>query len=217
MTEPDVTLTDYALAVECAVFAYLLGRGSAAAGPLRLWWVLFFGSASAASLFGGTVHGFFLDEAILGHRILWPATLIAIGTTALAGWAIGARILCSESVARWVVRAAFAELLVYVGVVLALTQEFRVAVLDYLPAALFLLISTCVAYGRERARSFALVALGLVATFVAAAIQQLGIAVHPVYFNHNALYHALQFAALFAIFWGAYSGGGAATGGSGST
>jgi hypothetical protein len=31
-------------------------------------------------------------------------------------------------------------------------------------------------------------------------VQQLRIAVHPVYLNHNALYHVIQFVALWMIF-----------------
>src|SRR5205823_6043329 len=115
MTEPDVALTDYALALECTVFAYLLQRREHA---------LFFGSAAVASLAGGTVHGFFLDARTLGNAVLWRLTLIAIG---VAG-------------------------------------------------------------------------LGLI--FIAAAAQQARIALHPRYFNHNALYHLIQALALWLLFLG---------------
>jgi Family of unknown function (DUF6962) len=43
---------------------------------------------------------------------------------------------------------------------------------------------------------------GVVLSFVAAACQQLGIAVHPIYFDHNAVYHAIQALALALIFVG---------------
>jgi len=39
-------------------------------------------------------------------------------------------------------------------------------------------------------------AISLLATLIAAAIQQLQIAMHPTYFNHNAIYHLLQAVAL---------------------
>ena len=76
MTEPDVTLTDYALAMEGILFLILLQRGRARSWGMRSWFSLFFASVSAASLCGGTVHGFFLDEQTLGHTILWPTTLL---------------------------------------------------------------------------------------------------------------------------------------------
>ena len=41
--------------------------------------------------------------------------------------------------------------------------------------------------------------VGIAATVVAAAVQQLRVAVHPRYFNHNALYHVTQAIALFLI------------------
>ncbi len=35
---------------------------------------------------------------------------------------------------------------------------------------------------------------------VAAGVQQLGIALHPVYFDHNALYHLIQAVAVLMLF-----------------
>ena len=58
MTDPDVTLTDYGLALLCAWFVWRMWRGPRF-GPARFWLVLFFAAASAAPLLGGTVHGFF--------------------------------------------------------------------------------------------------------------------------------------------------------------
>jgi hypothetical protein len=83
MTEPDVALTDYGLAIECALFSYLLYRRGGQQ-PLRGWFVLFFASTGLAAFTGGTVHGFFLDVETKGYAILWPLTLVAIGITALS-------------------------------------------------------------------------------------------------------------------------------------
>ncbi len=203
ITEPDVTITDYGLALECALFTYLLCRGRNRRPPLRTWFALFFCSVGAAALTGGTVHGFFLDERTLGSRILWPVTLLAIGLAALAAWGIGARIQFSGTVARWFSIAAAAEFAVYGVLVLFVTQEFRIAILNYLPAAFFLLGAFFLAYRRTRARSVLVGLLGLALTFVASAVQQSGLGLHPIYFNHNALYHLIQAAALFMIFQGA--------------
>lgn len=203
ITEPDVALTDYGLAVECALFAHLLCRRHSTRGPLRRWFALFFGATGAAALAGGTVHGFFLNETTVGSAILWPATLLAIGLAALAAWGIGARILFSKPVARWITLGAAAQLVVYGVVVFSVTQEFVAAVLDYLPAAVFLAIAFATAYMRSRERPVLVGLAGLALTFVAAVVQQGGLALHPVYFNHNALYHVIQAVALFMIFWGA--------------
>jgi hypothetical protein len=202
MTEPDVTLTDYTLALEGALLLVLLQRGRGRPGGLRSWFALFFASMSAASLCGGTVHGFFLEEQTLGEAILWPTTLLAIGVTTLSTWAMGAKLLFSRQVVRWVLVAAGIQFAFYTVVVLFLTQKFWVAVVDNLPAVLLLLLALGLAYRREKHRSLLLAAGGAALTLVAALLQQLGVGLHPIYFNNNALYHVLQAVALFLFFLG---------------
>jgi hypothetical protein len=200
IAEPDVALTDYALTIESVLFTYLIYRHGKRKHPLRPWFVVFFGSISLASLAGGTAHGFFNDEQTAGYAILWPATLIAIGVTALAAWAIGANLLFSRKLARWISAAAAAEFAAYSAAVLLGAREFWLAMAAYLPAALFLLIALVVKYRRAKRRKIAIGIAGLALTFVAAAVQRAGIPLHPDYFNHNALYHVIQGAALFMIF-----------------
>lgn len=205
MTEPDVTLTDYAIALECAILCALASRWQTPSHALRRWWIVFFASIGAGALFGGTVHGFFLDERTLGYRILWPATLLALGVTSMTMWFVGATAALQEPRATWLRRAAVAALLVYATVVLFADSRFVVAIAMYLPATVFLLITLCVLYARQRTRALAIGIAGLLLTFAAAAVQQLRIAVHPVYFNHNALYHVMQGIALAMIYVGARS------------
>ncbi|MGH7768223.1 MAG: DUF6962 family protein [Candidatus Binatia bacterium] len=203
MTEPDVALTDYGLALESAVFAFLIYRRGIREWPLRTWFTAFFGSISLASFAGGTVHGFFNDEQTAGHAVLWSATLLAIGVTALAAWAIGADLLFSAKIARRVARAAAAELCVYGVIVLAFTREFWLAVAMYLPATLFLLVALVRRYRRAHDREIFIGIAGLALTFVGAALQQAEIPLHHAYFTHNALYHLIQGVALFMIFYAA--------------
>jgi len=203
ITEPDVTLTDYLVATECALFTYLLARKGDQKHPLRIWFAMFFGSISVAGIAGGTVHGFFLDIATLGYQILWPLTLVAIGVTALAAWVIGARIYFSSKVAGWVRIVAVIEFAGYCLVVLFVTQSFSIAVINYLPAVIFLTVIFTLIYSQARERQVLVGLLGFLLTFIAAGVQQGGIALHPLYFNHNALYHLIQAVALFLIFWAA--------------
>jgi hypothetical protein len=204
ITEPDVTLTDYALALESGFFAYLLSyRIAGQREPLRKWFVLFFGAGALAAFAGGTVHGFYLDEQTPGYRILWPATLLAIGLAALSTWSIAARVQFSERVARWISLLAVLEFFAYSFVILFIAQNFAVAVANYLPAAVFLLVVLAAHYRRERVEPMRIGLFGLVLSFLAAAIQQCGIGLHPVYFSNNALYHVIQAVALFMIFWAA--------------
>jgi len=203
ITEPDVTLTDYLVATECALFTYLLARKGNRKHPLRIWFAVFFGSISVAGIAGGTVHGFFLDIETLGYQILWPLTLVAIGVTALAAWVIGARIYFSPKVAGWVSIVAVTQFAGYCLIVLLITQLFTIAVINYLPAVIFLTVIFTLIYSQARERQVLVGLVGFLLTFIAAGVQQGGIALHPMYFNHNALYHLIQAVALFLIFWAA--------------
>ncbi len=201
ITEPDVTLTDYFVALESALFAYLLFRDGDQRNPLWIWFAVFFGSISVAAITGGTVHGFSPDMDALGYRILWPLTLVAIGVTALAAWIIGARICLSPRVAGWVSVLAVIEFAAYCLVVLSITHSFSIVVMNYLPAVVFLTVVFSLNYIQARERKVLIGLVGFLLTFVAAGVQQGGIALHPTYFNHNALYHLIQAVALFMIFW----------------
>lgn len=200
IAEPDVTITDYGLALESGFFAWLLWRERNSEQPLREWFVLFFCATSIASLTGGTVHGFFFDQETTTSNILWSITLIAIGCAALAAWNIGARILLSQKATRWISRAAIMGLAVYVSMVLLGSQAFAVAIINYLPPAIFLLMAFLLTYARTRNRAALLGAGGMLLTFVAAGAQQIGIALHPRYFTHNAVYHVIQGLSLLMMF-----------------
>ncbi|HWR88215.1 MAG TPA: hypothetical protein VN277_07340, partial [Acidiferrobacterales bacterium] len=91
-------------------------------------------------------------------------------------------------------------LALYVAVVVAGYRPFGLAVAAYAPATLFLLAAFVVRLRQEHARHWRLGIGGLVLTAVAAAIQQLGIGLHPVHFNHNALYHVIQALALWMLY-----------------
>ena len=200
MTEPGVTLTDYLLALECGAFALWLQRGAPDTRALRPAFVLFFAAASLAALLGGTVHGFFGHEGSAGFRLLWPATLLSIGCGATAGWLIGGRLTFSAAVARRVAVGAWLLLSVYAVAVLGGAWEFWVAVAAYLPAALCMLVGFGLEWRRRQSRAALRGVLGMLLTFAAAAVQQLGIAPHPTYFDHNALYHSVQAFAFFYVF-----------------
>lgn len=197
MSEPAVALSDYALCVETAIFAAVLVRGAGPARLLALLFGLLFASLSAASLLGGTVHGFFLDDASLGHAILWPATLVCIGLTALALWLLGSFIQFRPRIAGRIGLAATIEFLIY-AVLVIVTQSFALAVVNYLPAALFFLVVLGIVYAQIRE---AVILLGLAAgllTFVASGIQQAGFNLGPI--SHNVLYHTIEFVAFALLF-----------------
>jgi hypothetical protein len=195
MLEPDVAITDYILAAQGFCFAILIYRKS-----INLPWLLLFGSLAVASFTGGTVHGFFSDESSLISSLLWKITLIAIGAVALAGWHVGTAFLRNRHVAWWIEKIAFAQFYFFTAFVLFYSQQFFLAALNYLPTAIFLLAIFTREYHRKKLNAPLFGAFGIVLTFLGTSVQFAKIPLHPLYFNHNALYHAIQFVATCLLF-----------------
>jgi hypothetical protein len=194
MHEPAVAITDFILAVECAVFVVLIIR-KLQHSVYRTWLIVFFFSIAAGALAGGLTHAYFPNDAT-GVR-LWLVTMASIGVTALSCWNLGAELLHK----RWVALRAVAALafIGYAALILLDFREYRVVVLNYLPAALFLLGACTIAWRRgERALRWAVI--GIVFTFVAAAIQMVRVRIP--FLEHNALYHLVQAGALMLIYTG---------------
>jgi hypothetical protein len=200
MTQVDVILTDYGLAAECVCFSILIARRRTGTHAFPARFLAFFFSIAIAAAAGGTVHGFFLDETSLGHRILWPFTLIVIGITALSGVQIGAALQFSRPAAVYVNGGALALFLTYIVVVLFVRRDFLIAIVDYLPALVFMGAAFLLSYLRQRKPAFLIGFLGICMMLFAATAQQRKIGIHPRYFDHNALYHLLQGIALFMVF-----------------
>jgi hypothetical protein len=116
---------------------------------------------------------------------------------------IGARIVLPERTRHWISIAAAAEFAGYCVIVLFVTREFLIAVVNYLPAALFLFTALVFAYRHVRHKQLLVIIAGLMLTFIAAWIQTSEFGLHPVYFSHNALYHLIQALAMLMIFCGA--------------
>lgn len=195
MLEPDVTITDFILALQCFWFAALIYKRS-----INLPWLLLFGSLSIASLAGGITHGFSPDDQSIRFAILWRAALIAIGVMALAGWHIGAAFLQNKKIAGRVKQLAAIQFLLFAVVILFYSQRFLLAALNYLPAAVFLFFVFVRSYFKTDERAPLLGAIGISLTLIGSFVQIAKIPLHPQYFNHNALYHAIQFIAICLLF-----------------
>jgi hypothetical protein len=200
MGEIAVGVTDYLLTVECAAFAGMLLGNRHSSSAIRRFFIAFFAFTALASLAGGTSHLLASSLTAVAAAILWKVTIAALGAVAFATWSIGACLLFSDSIRGRVVKAAFIEFLGYSIYVIAIDDHFRVAIFNYIPAAGFLLAAFACSY-RRHSRAPVLAGLfGLVVTGAAAAIQRLGLSLHPAYFNHNATYHLVQAIGLALIF-----------------
>jgi hypothetical protein len=200
MLEPDVTLTDYGLALECAILAAALRLGPTCRQELRNAGIFFFVSLGVSAITGGTVHGFYPDPQTPESRWLWQLTLQSIGLAAFSTWRLAAGILASGRAARWLALAAFPQLVLYSTGALLFTQEFWITFTIYLPAALLLLAAFCRAVWCNGQRFLLLGVASSVLSFTSCFLQFMRIGIHPVYFNHNALAHVVQAVALVGQF-----------------
>src|ERR1700755_2254961 len=126
MTQIDVSVTDYALTVECAWFACWVARLRTATSSFRSAFTAFFFSIAIAAAASGTVHGFFLDKSTVGYRVLWPFTLIVMGITALSGAHIVAALQFSRLIAVYFDRVALAIFVAYIVIVLFIRRDFLI-------------------------------------------------------------------------------------------
>lgn len=203
MTEPDVTLTDYALMALCLAFVRNLAYRNFKLSELKNLWLVFFTSVALASLTGGTVHGFFLDEASIGYKVLWPTTLLSIGVTASSAWVLAGLFIFSQRALKVLLLLGAISFAIYGIIVLGFSQSFTVVVFNYLPPMVILFLASLKEYRRTRATAFVWIAIGIGISFFAAYIQQAQVAIHPLYFNHNSTYHLLQGFGLSALYYGA--------------
>ena len=202
MREPDVTLTDYGLALECVVCAVTLGFAPTSRKGLRSAGVCFFVFLGLSAATGGTVHGFCPDEQSPECRLLWQLTLQSIGVAAFSTWVLAAGLLAAGRAGRWLALAAAPQIALYSVMVLVVTQKFWMAFTIYLPAALLLLAGFCRGVWRDGHRFLLVGALGSVTSFTSSFVQFMRIDIDPVYFNHNALAHVVQAVAVVLLLLG---------------
>ena len=203
MNDLDAALTDFVVAALCFWFVVNLARQRGRSTGIRDWWALFFIGAAVASLSGGIVHAFFLDDFSLGHRILWPAALLALGFTASCAWVlVGIMLSGGRTTRSWIYFSAFV-FLIHAVVVVLYSHHFVVAIANYLQATFGLLVASLWSYYRTRSKPFLWILAGVGLTFIAAYIQRAKVAIHAEYFDFNSTYHFVQALGLWLLYRGA--------------
>jgi hypothetical protein len=197
--EPDVALTDWFLAGECLLFAVLLLRMRTGTIARTLSVTLFL-SLMLASILGGMYHGFFpLKTTTAGGWWIWIGTMFSIGLTSASLLVLSLNMI-RPAFTKTALTLATIALAGYIYWITAVSHEFLIAVLFYLP---MLLLFLAVLVRRLFAQKDRSVIAGICSVFlmlIAAGVQQLHIGLHPQYFNHNALYHVIQAIALLLLF-----------------
>lgn len=151
---------------------------------------------------GGTVHGICSAETRL-CQILWTGSLLAIGITAASCWMIGVVLWRGEEELGLWSLCVFVLFMIYALILLFVSQNFLITIINYVPPLIFLLIIVSRKYIQTQDYNFLLITLGIILSFVAAVFQQAQIGINPYYFNYNSTYHLLEGIALFLIYIGA--------------
>lgn len=198
--DPDVVFTDLALAALGAWFAWRLL--AARTGELRISPVILMIGLASAAFWGALFHAFFpQNTATLPGRLAWIPVTLSIVVAAAMLLEMGLRVLAprlGEGLRSGIVGAyagAFALVVVLVD------ESFTTIVRFYVPALLFLLVMASIRAARVGG-GWTLIALGLACSAGAAVLQQMRVALHPVYFDHNAVYHVVQAVALVILYIG---------------
>ena len=134
--------------------------------------------------------------------MLWSATLLAIGVTALATWFIGADLLRSPRIVRCAHRGGLTAWrlrgrrdVFHEGVQVGNRSQ---------PAGRSVLLAAVVTkYIREPRQPLVLLAGGQREVWSRRFFKQVGVGLHPVHFDHNAVYHIIQGIALYVFYRGA--------------
>jgi hypothetical protein len=205
--DPDVAFTDLGLALLGGYLGWRLWRAPGQRAPgqrmlLRSGALLMGGLASAA-LWGAVFHAFFpAGTATLTGFLAWVPVALSIAVAASAMLELSLRLLLPR-IQLGAHRAIVATYAVGFAVVVLLAHEsFSSIVYFYTPALILLLIAAGQQAISSRDTGWALIALGLIMSAGAAMLQQARVAVHPVYFDHNAVYHVVQGIALVFLYLG---------------
>jgi uncharacterized protein DUF6962 len=115
-------------------------------------------------------------------------------------WGIGRQFIHSVRARKWIERGAILQFCLFSSVILFHSQQFLLAELNYLPAAIFLLIVFLRNYFVTKEKALLFGVVGMTVTFAGSFVEIARISLHPQYFDHNALYHTILFIALCLLF-----------------
>ena len=202
ITEPATLITDYLLAAFTVGLACrLFGVARMTRSASQWWWAVAFLATAVAAVAGGTVHGFRLVLPAPVTRALWILTLESLVVAALAvvrGTLAGSPLTeAAKRGASWVAAVVY----VAYGAWVAANPRFVFAIAAYGVALVVLVVFKLIAWRTDRHAARWMIG-GVVASALAAAVQQSGWSIHQ-HFNHNDLYHVVQIAAMFLYYAGA--------------
>jgi hypothetical protein len=206
--DPDVVLTDVGLALLGGFLAWRLLRHQPGESSTRPGVTIMTALASAA-LFGAIFHAFFpAGTATRAGFIAWIPVSLSILVVAATLLALTLRVLLP-----WLSTGVRSTLVgVYAAtfgvVVLCVDESYSTIVRFYAPTLIVFLIVAAGQGMRPGAHGWRILAIALLVSIAAAVLQQRRVAIHPVYLDHNALYHVLQGIGLVLLYLGFMRAGG---------
>jgi hypothetical protein len=197
--ELAVSISDFLLAGFSGTLAWRLRSRPTQMRRTRRWFAIVLGAIAFSSLLGAISHGFVPENASRLGGLIWRVTLMFLGPAALGLSMLASLLLFRPGTIERARSFCLIALAVYVGVILFEYQKFVFALAFY-TAATLLLLAGFVVHWRQR-QSFASDGIvAMIVTLLAALLQYLQVGIHPVYFNHNALYQLIQAVALFFLY-----------------
>jgi hypothetical protein len=199
--EPDVVFTDLGLALLAAYLGWRLWTGRA--GALTKAGAVLMGGLASAAFWGAMFHAFFpADTATVSGFIAWLPVALSTVVASAAMLQLALLILVPRLPpgGRRAIVATYA--VAFAGVVVLVDESFTSIVRFYVPALVLFLLGAARQAIRGRSRGWGLITAGLLVSIGAALLQQAEVAVHPDYFDHNAVYHAVQGVALVVLYFG---------------
>ena len=203
IAEPMTSLTNVILALQTFLYASLLRKGPARTQKSAVLWAWTLAAVGVAGLAGALTHALYHDSAVrwvsVVRRIAWKA--VGLSTAAASGLMLAASIFSAVPPGR---RAPYLIGAAVKAAIFAtaswMTGNFLFTILDYATSMLIVLYVQIRNWRTSAAAAW--VTVGILVSFIAAAIQRSQISLHT-HFNYNDLYHAVQMGAFHLLYEGA--------------
>lgn len=200
--DPDVVLTDLALAVLGAWLAWRLANASAK-GAMAASGVVILGALASAALWGAVFHAFFpAGTDTPPGFVAWIPVVLSIVAIGMALLVLAMRVAAPRLRARARLAAASVYGTAFAATALLVDLSYRTIVCFYTPVVVLILMVAAHQAWRTRSAGWTLIAVSFAISLLAAALQQGRVSLHPEHFDHNAVYHVLQGIALVLLYRG---------------
>jgi hypothetical protein len=200
--DPAVVLTDLALAILAAYLGWHLWRRSSNRRVQRAGSVVLVALASAA-LWGAIFHAFFpAGTATLPGSLAWKPVALSIVVAGATMLDLGLGLLLPRLSLHLRRSVVLTYAVAFAAAVVLLDDSFTRIVHFYVPTLILLLLASARQVIRSRSGGWILILTGLLLSAGAAMLQQERVALHPVYFDHNAVYHLVQSVAIVFLYLG---------------